>query len=116
MKEVFRVPGALWYGSRGAGRREITLVDSGAFYRKHRRERRHHGGSILRSLFRGAILGDRIRMQTLSSTKACHPVDGHAGNLGGLASGTVDGLRFAMQGFQKICGNGWCRPGRSEIV
>src|SRR2546427_6065167 len=107
MKQIFSRTGrALIVGITGApGAGKSSLVDKlAALYRK-RGERVGIIAVDPSSPFSGgAILGDRIRMQTLSLDKGVFIRSmATRGNLGGLARGTVDAVAILdAAGYQKI--------------
>src|SRR2546422_1260174 len=107
MKQIFSRTGrALIVGITGApGAGKSSLVDKlAAFYRK-RGERVGIIAVDPSSPFSGgAILGDRIRMQTLSLDKGVFIRSmATRGQLGGLARGTVDAVAILdAAGYQKI--------------
>lgn len=107
MKHVFpRTGRALIVGITGApGAGKSTLVDKlAAFYRKHGERVGIIAVDPSSPFSGGAILGDRIRMQTLSLDKNVFIRSmATRGNLGGLARGTVDAVAILdAAGYQKI--------------
>ena len=107
MKEVFARAGkALIVGITGApGAGKSTIVDKLAAFYRGQGERVGIIAVDPSSPFSGgAILGDRIRMQTLSLDKNVFIRSmATRGNLGGLARGTVDAVAILdAAGYQKI--------------
>src|SRR5262244_619343 len=107
MKQVFpRTGRALVVGITGApGAGKSTLVDKLAAHYRRAGERVGIIAVDPSSPFSGgAILGDRIRMQTLSLDKNVFIRSmATRGNLGGLARGTVDAVAILdAAGYQKI--------------
>jgi GTPase len=107
MKEVFpRTGRSLVIGITGApGAGKSTLVDKLAgFYRKQGERVGIIAVDPSSPFSGGAILGDRIRMQTLSLDKSVFIRSmATRGNLGGLARGTVDAVAILdAAGYQKI--------------
>ena len=107
MKEVFpRTGRSLVIGITGApGAGKSTLVDKLAgFYRKQGDRVGIIAVDPSSPFSGGAILGDRIRMQTLSLDKSVFIRSmATRGNLGGLARGTVDAVAILdAAGYQKI--------------
>jgi len=107
MKEVFARAGkALVVGITGApGAGKSTIVDKlAAFYRANGERVGIIAVDPSSPFSGGAILGDRIRMQTLSLDKDVFIRSmATRGNLGGLARGTVDAVGILdAAGYQKI--------------
>jgi LAO/AO transport system kinase len=107
MKDVFSRTGrALVVGITGApGAGKSTLVDKlAAFYRKQGERVGIIAVDPSSPFSGGAILGDRIRMQTLALDKGVFIRSmATRGNLGGLARGTVDAVAILdAAGYQKI--------------
>jgi GTPase len=107
MKEVFARSGkALVVGITGApGAGKSTIVDKlAAFYRANGERVGIIAVDPSSPFSGGAILGDRIRMQTLSLDKDVFIRSmATRGNLGGLARGTVDAVGILdAAGYQKI--------------
>jgi GTPase len=107
MKEVFARAGkAVVVGITGApGAGKSTIVDKlAAFYRAQGERVGIIAVDPSSPFSGGAILGDRIRMQTLSLDKNVFIRSmATRGNLGGLARGTVDAVAILdAAGYQKI--------------
>src|SRR2546421_4769247 len=107
MKQVFaRAGNATVIGITGApGAGKSTIVDKLAAFYRTKGERVGIVAVDPSSPFTGgAILGDRIRMQTLSLDKGVFIRSmATRGNLGGLARGTVDAVAILdAAGYQKI--------------
>src|SRR5690242_2827743 len=107
MKQVFARTGrALVIGITGApGAGKSTLVNKlASFYRKQNERVGIIAVDPSSPFTGGAILGDRIRMQTLALDKGVFIRSmATRGNLGGLARGTVDAVAILdAAGYQKI--------------
>lgn len=107
MKEIYQLSrGALVVGITGApGAGKSSLVDKLAlFYRKHGERVGIVAVDPSSPFSGGAILGDRIRMQTLGLDEGVFIRSmATRGNLGGLARATVDAVAILdAAGFQKV--------------